>query len=369
MKYRDFGNTGLKISQLGFGCMRLPEIESNGKWLIDEAKAVPMLRRAYELGINYFDTAYFYCHEQSQYTVGRAVKPFRDKILLSTKLPLDMVHKSDDFRRTLEEQLRRLDTSYLDFYHFHGINKGSFDNVIAKFGLMGEAQKAIDEGLIRHISFSFHDAPENMKYIIDRGGIFSSVLMQYNLLDRSNEKAMENARESGLGTVIMGPVAGGRLAAPSELYEKLLGKKSDATPELALRFVLGNPNVCCALSGMTNMEMLEQNVKVADDEVSMTPEDHERAVVMLEEIRRFSDLYCTGCSYCMPCPNGIDIPKLFSAWTYYNVYGLKEQGKHMYARLEKKAEACVRCGKCAKKCPQHIDIPAKIAEIGRILGE
>ncbi len=366
MEYREFGKTGLKISQLGFGCMRLPEYEKDGKWYIDEEKAIPMLRHGYELGINYFDTAYFYCHENSQYTVGRAIKPFRDKIMLSTKIPLDMVHETADFRRVLEEQLKRLDTDRIDFYHYHAINKNSFDNVVLKFGLMDEARKAIDEGLIGHISFSFHDNPDNMKYIIDRGEIFSSVLMQYNLLDRSNEKALANAHASGLGTVIMGPVAGGRLSAQSELYKKLLGRESSATPELALRFVLGNPDVSCALSGMTNYDMVDENAAASD--IPMTAEDFERAKLMMEEIKKFSDLYCTGCSYCMPCAKGINIPELFNAWTAYNVYDLKEYGKHKYGRLEVKADACVKCGKCAKKCPQHIDIPGKIEEIGKILG-
>ena len=368
MNYREFGKTGKKISQVGFGCMRLPEIEKDGNWTVDEEKAIPMLRRAYEKGINYFDTAVFYCHSNSQYTLGRAVKPFREKIMLSTKLPLDMVKDADDFKKVLQQSLERMDISYIDFYHFHGINRGAFDDVIVPLGLMDEARKAIDEGLIRHISFSFHDKPANMKYIIDRGEIFSSVLLQYNLLDRSNEEALANAHEKGLGTVIMGPVAGGRLAAPSSLYEKLLGKKG-ATSELALRFVLGNPNVSCALSGMTNMEMVEANTDVGDDDVPMTEEDHKKAIVMMEELKKFSDLYCTGCEYCMPCPQEIEIPRLFDSWTYYNVYGLADNGKHMYDRLKKKAEDCVECGVCLKKCPQHIDIPAKIKEIGAILGK
>lgn len=369
MKYREFGKTGRKISQVGFGCMRLPEVETNGKWTIDEDKAIPMIRRAYEKGVNYFDTAVFYCHANSQYTLGRAVKPFRDKVMLSTKLPLDMVKRPDDFKKVLHQSLERMDTPYIDFYHFHGIGRGAFDDIIKPFKLMDEARKAIDEGLIRHISFSFHDDASNMKYLIDNGEIFSSVLLQYNLLDRSNEEAIAYAHESGLGIVIMGPVAGGRLAAPSALYEKLLGKKSRSTAELALRFVLGNPNVSCALSGMTNIEMVEENTDIGDDDVPMTAEDHKKAIIMMEDLKKFSDLYCTGCEYCMPCPQGVEIPRLFDCWTYYNVYGMQDNGRHMYSHLEKKSEDCIECGKCRKKCPQHIDIPVRIKEIGAILGK
>lgn len=357
MVYRDFGNTGLKISQLGFGCMRLPEQEAGGETRVDDEKAIPVLRRAYELGVNYFDTAVMYCHGDSQRAVGAAVKPFRDKILLSTKLPLYLVKESADFRRVLEESLTKLDTDYIDFYHFHGIDRAAYDTVIAPLHLMDEARRALDEGLIRHISFSFHDKPENMAYILDQGEIFSSVLMQYNLLDRANAAAMADARARGVGTVIMGPVAGGRLSAPTNLDQKLLGKRGMATPELAMRFVLGNPNVCCALSGMSSMEMVEQNAAIASLEEPMTPADHERADQMMEELKRFSDLYCTGCAYCMPCPAGIKIPDIFSAYTYYNVYGLTDHARHLYAKQEVKPDACLGCHACEKKCPQHIAIP------------
>ncbi|MGN1451000.1 MAG: aldo/keto reductase, partial [Eubacteriales bacterium] len=164
MQYRKFGRIG-NISALGFGCMRLPEIEgSDGSFSIDEEKAIPLLRRAYDLGVNYFDTAVGYCHQNSQYTVGRAVKPFRDKIMLSTKIPLSDCDNQGYFRKMLEQSLSRLDTEYIDVYHFHGINKALFDGKILKFDLLKEARRAIDEGLIRHISFSFHDSTEAMGY-------------------------------------------------------------------------------------------------------------------------------------------------------------------------------------------------------------
>ena len=371
MQYRDFGKTGLKISQLGFGCMRLPEVEKDGVWSIDEEKAIPMLHKAYELGVNYFDTAVGYCHENSQRTVGRALKSIRDKVLISTKLPLGMVNSADDFKKVLHQSLERLDTPYIDVYHFHGIGKGAFDEKIDPFKLMDEARKAIDEGLIRHMSFSFHDSANNLKYVIDKGEFFSSVLLQYNLLDRSNEEAMAYANEKGLGIVVMGPVAGGRLAAPSELYKKLLGHESGATSDLALRFVLGNPNVSCALSGMTNIDMVNQNAVIGAEKEPMSEGDWEKAKVMMEEIKKFSDLYCTGCEYCMPCPKGINIPHIFNAYTYKNVYGLVDHAKGMYNRVlnpdDKRSgnpvSECVDCGACTKKCPQHIEVAKKLKEV------
>ena len=364
MQYRQFGKIG-RISALGFGCMRLP-LDAEGN--VDESLAIPMLRRGYELGINYFDTAYYYCNEQSQYVVGKAIKPFRNHIMLSTKLPLGDTADRSFFRKTLEEQLRRLDTDYLDVYHFHALNWKKFNDVVLANDMLTDARKAIDEGLIRHISFSFHDKPEYISAIIERGEIFSSVLCQYNLLDRANEEQIAKVHERGMGVVIMGPVGGGRLGGASMLSEKIT-KKFTATPELALRFVLGNENVSCALSGMSTMEQLEQNAAVADDEVPMTPETFRQIHDALHEIEHFNDLYCTGCEYCLPCPRGVEIPKIFKAYNMHNVYGLTEFAKNSYAKISEKAglgsaaTACVGCRSCVKKCPQNLDIPVNLKKI------
>ena len=375
MKYRKFGSTGLEISSLGFGCMRLPTMTVGDKKMVDEEKAIPLLRRAYQKGVNYFDTAIFYCDGMSQTVLGKAIKPFRENVLVSSKLPPSRVKEQSDFRKQLEQALKELDTSYIDFYHFHGINQNEFDNIILKFDLINEARKAIDEGLIRHISFSFHDKPDVMKYIIERGEIFSSVLMQYNLLDRSNEQVLEYAHNKGLGTVIMGPVAGGRLAAPGDLYKKLLGKESKSNYELALRFVLGNPNVSCALSGMENIDMLDKNVEVAGNMEPLSADENRKCSEMMEEIKKFSDLYCTGCGYCQPCPKEIKIPHIFNAYTYKNVYGLDSVAKGMYDKVGrdegfgKAISECINCRVCAQKCPQNIDIPAKLKQIEKAFAQ
>ncbi|MBR6668204.1 MAG: aldo/keto reductase, partial [Clostridia bacterium] len=253
MQYRPFGNTGVNISTLGFGCMRLPEIQKeDGSWEVDQEKTDAMLMRAYELGVNYFDTALYYCHSNSEIAVGKALKPIRDKVYISTKCPLELVKEPGDFRKVLETSLKKLDTPYVDFYHFWGINQKTFDEKIVPLGLIAEAQKLKEEGLIRHISFSFHDSPEALKHIIDYGCIqgeaqaaatrgdseeslapigqvpdlhggsgLESVLLQYNLLDRANEEMIQYAAKKGLGVVVMGPVGGGRLAAPTELAQKL----------------------------------------------------------------------------------------------------------------------------------------------------
>jgi len=391
MIYRDFGNTGKKISALGFGCMRLPEIkrgdlteaekkereswtwyqkQKDDNYVVDEEKAIPMLKAAYDAGVNYFDTAQFYCHFNSQATLGKAAKLMeREKVMIATKIPMDELNSTADFRRMLELQLGLLDMDYIDFYHLHGINRDRYDNKIAKFGIRKEVEKALDEGLIKHISFSFHGDVNDVPYVTESFEIFSSALLQYNLLDRSHEKNIEYLANKGIGVVVMGPIAGGRLSMPSELASKLLGENM-TTPELAMRFVLGNQNVSCGLSGMGTMEMLEGNLKVANMEVPMTEDDFRKAALMMEELKKFSDLYCTGCNYCMPCPKEIDIPHIFNAYTYHNVYGLSTQAKNMWnAKRGAPYSDCVDCGICNKKCPQDIDVMGKIKEVAEVLGK
>ena len=376
MNYREFGKTGEKISALGLGCMRFPEYEHEGKKFIDQEKVDEMIACAYQNGVNYFDTAPSYCNSNSEAALGHAVKNFRNKILLSTKCAIRPGIGVDGYRQSLERSLSRLDTDHVDFYHFWGINRSTFDEVILPEGILEAAARLKEEGLIRHISFSFHDVPSSIQYIIDtseqRGIPMESILCQYNLLDRSNEEMIGYAREKGLGTVAMGPVGGGRLAVPTDLYSKLTGSSSLASYELAFKFCLGNPHLSCALSGMETLEMVQKNTRVASDDTAFSAEEWQKLGASLEELKKFSELYCTGCKYCQPCPAGIDIPRIFEMWTHYNVYGLKNHAKNMmqsYLRQEGKTFAdCRDCGLCEKKCPQHLEIRKNLEKVGRILG-
>lgn len=374
MIYRDFGKTGEKISAIGFGCMRFPEYEKDGKKFVDLDKTDEMLAEAYKGGINYFDTAPYYCSSNSEAALGHGVKAFRDKVLLSSKFPTEVAKKPGDFRRQLETTLSRLDSDYLDFYHFWGISKDKFDNIIMAQNLLEDAQKAKEEGLIRHISFSFHDDPMAIKHIIDTSesiGIpMESMLVQYNLLDRSNEQMLEYAHNKGLGTVAMGPVGGGRLAAPTELYSKLTGKDSLPTYELAFKFCLGNPNLSCALSGMQTIDMVKQNMAIASGETAFSEEEWKVLGESMEQLKKFSDLYCTGCRYCQPCPAGIEIPRIFNMFTYHNVYGLTDHAQNMFNEYTNKggalSEACKNCGFCERKCPQHLKIREELKRVEAI---
>jgi len=236
----------------------------------------------------------------------------------------------------------------------------------------------MDQGIVRHIGFSFHDTPENLYKIIDSGP-FDTMTVQYNLVNRSLEEPIAYAAEKGMGVVIMGPVGGGMLAAPSEEIRKLLPGEAKSSAEVALRFVLANSNVSVALSGMSNLQQLEENVSVASQEVVLTEEDYRRIREALEEKKRLSELYCTACGYCMPCPNGVDIPANFRLMNLHRIYGLTEYARGQYRRLgERKdkdgnptpawAEACLECGECEPKCPQKIPIIKQLQEVAEVLG-
>jgi len=369
MIYKTFGKTGIKVSALGFGAMRLPMKEVDGKKIVDDDLAVPLMQKAFEMGINYVDTAPLYCETLSEVSVGKALKGWRDKVYLSTKNPIEDAD-GDHWMERLEKSLKKLDTDYIDFYHFWGISLKGFESWQGlKFGPLEAAYKAKEQGLIKHISFSYHDAAENYKKIVDSGR-FETTLVQYNMLDRSNEENIAYAKSKGLGVVVMGPVGGGRLGAPSEKIQSMLKNKSTSTAEMALRFVLANENIDIALSGMGDLNMLKENFEIASRTGHLTEEELRHVKSMMEENKNLAKLYCTGCNYCKPCPQGIDIPYLFEIMNRYRVYGLKEHAKSAYKEMMegrswvKSADAskCAGCGVCEEKCPQKLPIIKQLQE-------
>ncbi|MFA7229686.1 MAG: aldo/keto reductase [Victivallaceae bacterium] len=372
MQYRKFGNTGIELSRLGFGAMRLPMTnDGEGKSHLSMDESIDVLCYGFEQGINYVDTAYGYCGGESEIAVGRALKKgWRDKVYLSTKLPLWSVSGQADFRRLLEEQLGKLQVDHIDFYHFHGVNADKFENKILQFNLIDEAMKAKEQGLIRFLSFSFHDKPENMLPIIDTG-VFDSVLCQYNLLDRANEPSIKYAAEKGLGVIAMGPVGGGRLAFAGSIFEDALGGKV-STPELAMRFVLSNPDINCALSGMSARQMVDDNVKVAGQNAVLNSQEMSQIQELQEKCKSLAQIYCTGCAYCMPCPFEVNIPACLEALIYHKVYRIEPHARNKYAAISsgaatgKTASACTNCGACEEKCPQKVKIREHLAEAAAI---
>jgi hypothetical protein len=367
MQYRELGRTGLKVSALGFGAMRLPMAEGHVK--TDEA--IGVIHRAFELGVNLIDSAVGYCNEESEITVGKALKGRRDKIVVSTKNP----YKGDDpaeWKANLNQSIRRLDVDHIDIYNFHGFKLEVFERwQKLSHSPIDEVKAAKKEGLIRHIGFSCHDTQANMIKLLDTG-LFESMILQYNLLNTSNEDVISHAKANGIGIIVMGPVGGGRLAAPNQALREMIEKPVTSTAELALRFVLSNFGVSAALSGMNTLQMVEENAATASVGTLLTVEERRQVTAALEEKKKLAQLYCTGCGYCMPCPNGVDIPSNFELLNYYRVYGLGEHARREYQRLGQRtvegklkpawADACQECGDCEEKCPQKIEIRKQLKE-------
>ncbi len=373
MNYQILGKTGLRVSRLGFGAMRLPMLGRGEQERVNRELAIPLLQRAVELGVTYFDTAVFYCNQDSQRALGEAMRNgLREKIVLSTK---NHYCGTDEkaWWTNLEQSLERLQTSWIDIYNHHGVNAKSFNEFVLPH-MRKWMEKARDQKLIRHICLSFHDNADGLREII-RSGYPEVITIQYNLLDRQLEDVIAEAHERGIGVVVMGPVGGGRLGDQSQTLQDMVpGVRR--VPELAMRFVLANPNVDVALSGMASMDMLEENVATCGDATTLSDEDRKLIDEQFARLKKMADLYCTGCNYCMPCPKDVQIPKIFEAFNRGRVYGLWKSAKEAYNGIGAsdwnkgaKAGACVECGVCETKCPQHIPIIAQLREAKTALEE
>lgn len=374
MKYVPYGNTGRTVSMLGFGAMRLPQREDG---TCDYEKSIPLLRQGLDAGITYIDSARGYINGTSEVAVGKAIKGYdREQLFIVTKIPTNKEEWSepDSWRAKLEEQLGRFDMDYIDLLLFHGLQWEAFTNHVSKPGrALDVARQAQAEGLIRHLGFSSHDTPENIVSLIETGE-FEGALLQYNFLNTANLPAINAAEAAGMGVTIMGPIAGGRLGVPNEVALPGEGMNELRIPELALRFVWGTPGVTVALSGMNESRQIEENVASADRAAEMTALEQQQVDALIERNQRLMDLYCTGCAYCLPCPNEVNIPENFKFMNWHKVWGLEEQAKAAYAKLaadEKNgntADACVRCGQCEPKCPQNIPIMDQLEEVAATLG-
>lgn len=345
--------------------MRLPTTGEGDERRVDDEKAIAMIHRAFEAGVNYIDTAVMYHDGDSQRVVGEALRGWRDKVVVSTK---NHYYGPDEKQwwKNLEDSLRLLQVDSIDIYNHHGIRWDRYEKEVEP-RVKKWMLDAYEQGLIKHVCCSFHDDNEALKKVVDTGYV-ESITLQHNILDRQLAEGIAYAHENNVGVVVMGPVGGGRLGEPSEvLAEVAPGVKR--VPELALRFVLANPHVSVALSGMSTMRQVEENIAVASDPVSLTEQDKQAIDEHLQRLDKMAELYCTGCRYCMPCPEGVQIPRIFDLYNKGRVYGLWETARKGYAHIgrrkpeeQKKADACTECGACEEKCPQNIPIRKQLAE-------
>ncbi|MCI5649662.1 MAG: aldo/keto reductase [Fusicatenibacter sp.] len=372
MQYRKFGNTGLEVSALGFGCMRFPTVEVDGRKVIDEDRAIAMVRNAIDEGVNYIDTAYPYHDGQSEVVVGKALADgYREKVYLATKSPVWMIKKPEDFERFLDEQLKKLNTDHIDFYLLHALGRERFEDTVKKFDLVRHMEQAKAEGKIRHIGFSFHDDLDTFKEIVDYYD-WDFCQIQYNYADIKQQAGTEGliyASSRGLGVVIMEPLRGGKLAVPAPHMADELPKGK--TPvEWALDFLWDQPEVSLLLSGMsTEQQVVDNLVYASRSSTGMLSEEEKAAMEKAGEIFNTMALVkCTKCQYCLPCSVKINIPEIFAIYNKTATDG-KQEAKELYDACEVKADACVRCVRCEKVCPQHIGISTMMQEISEYFEE
>jgi len=375
--YRNLGKTGQKVSILGFGCMRLPIFDGRPN-RINEPLATEMLYLAIDHGVNYVDTAYPY-HGSSAYGggmseifVGNVLKDgYRDQVYLSTKLPSWLIQEKEDMNNYLDEQLQRLQTDRIDFYLLHGLHQDFWKNLI-DLDVFEFLDSAIEDGKIGYAGFSFHDEFEFFKEVVDSYN-WSFCQIQDNYMDQdfqAGKAGLDYASSKNLGTVIMEPLRGGCLTnnIPHDIQAVWDSALITRTPaEWALRFLWDQPEINVVLSGMSTMDQVKENLQIAAEGKANTLTDDE--LNLFEEVKEIYKerihVNCTGCNYCMPCKNGVDIPLNLNLLNDVYIYENLEKPSANYKFLTAKkmsASYCDECGECEEKCTQNIPIRKYLKE-------
>jgi len=359
MRYRPLGTTGLEISALSFGCMRLGE---------DQDLNTELISKAIDLGVNYFETTRGYCNGQCQQRTAPGLKGKTSGVIVSGKAALRPDTTEYTFRKEIELQLEILGLTHFKFFQVGWFRWPMLQHLLKRGGLLDALRRAQDEGLIQHVGFTGHDAPENFTRVIETG-LFDTLTIPYSLINQSYEPTIARAGELGVGVVAMCPVAGGALAQESSALKEELGMDLPTT-EMALRFVLSNPDISTACSGMNAMEHLEQNVKTVKAFDPSEEGIHERFCEGLERIRaRLGDRVCTKCRYCMPCPEGINIPAYMDLYLFWKAFGLEDMVRKSVKNTPeaRNMSRCTDCGACEEKCPNGIPVRETFKELATLL--
>ncbi|MDY6796017.1 MAG: aldo/keto reductase [Actinomycetota bacterium] len=372
MLYRTVPKNGDRLSILGFGCMRLAGRNER----IDEKSAAAQIHQAVDQGVNYLDTAFPYHLGASEPFLGRILKEgYRDKVRLATKLPPWSVKSREGMDRILDSQLKRLNSDHIDYYLIHALEGENWPKIRGQ-GVLDFLDEAKREGKILNAGFSFHGDLDTFKEIVDAYD-WEVCQIQYNYLDEKNQagtEGLEYAASKDLGVIVMEPLRGGNLAGriPWEVQAVWDRAEVKRTPaEWALRWVWNRPEVTCVLSGMNRDEHVDENLRIAVEALpdSLTGDELDLIKEVEGTYRRLMKVDCTGCRYCLPCPEEVDIPTCFYLYNNKYLFGDKRAGityiLHLAGTLHGThyASLCKDCGKCVKKCPQRLPIPHLLREV------
>ncbi len=402
LQQRSFGKIDFRPSALGFGAMRLPQLAEGAAATddafgrIDVETADAMLRRAVAAGVNYVDTAYPYHDGASERWLGHALRTvagdlcgpgdaglaeLRGRLKVATKLPMWKLEAREDCERYFSEQLERLQLDSVDFYLLHGLRAGSVAK-LREYGVLEWAEKALADGRIGHLGFSFHDQYAVFEEVVDATDLWEFCQIQYNFMDeefQAGTRGLEYAARKGLGVIVMEPLRGGRLArrppeAVAALWSAANARREAAgeaprTPvEWALQWVWRHEDVSFLLSGMSSMEQLEENLACAGRAAAgaQTEDDLATYSQVRDAYLACSPIDCTNCRYCLPCPSGVAIPEVLGVYNDAIIYG----GGPAAARFAygwmpepQRAESCTQCHDCEELCPQQLAIPDWLEKI------
>ena len=382
MIYNELGKSNLKVSRLGFGTMRLPTKNSNDEIIEDEASE--MLTYGIENGINIIDTAYPYHSAtldgsgNSETFVGKFLKEnsYREDILLSTKSPSWAIEKKEDFNYYLDEQLKKLQTDYIDIYLLHSLTVPDWEKV-KNLDVLDFLDDCLSSGTVKHVGFSSHIEVDYLIEILDEYPKWEVVMTQMNYLDeyyQSGIMGLDYLKEVNVGSMIMEPLRGGRLVQniPPEIHDLWNGAEVKRTPvEWALQYLWNRNDVDCVFSGMTSLEQVKENVKIASCEDIISENDQELIREVARTYRTFLGNSCTRCGYCMPCPHGVDI---INCLTEYNIAHMMNDPKAsamQYFSLiddDSRADSCIQCMECIPYCTQMLNIPEELQKVYEYFG-
>ena len=376
MEMRQYRDTGVEVSLLGMGCMRLPKLDPE-KPDIDYVKAQEIIDYAYSHGVNYFDTAYAYHGGQSETFIGQALKKYpRESYFLATKMPIWCVKKPEDVERIFNEQLQKCQVEHFDFYLFHAQDAGNFKKC-QEFGVYEFLSKMKAEGKIRRLGFSFHDKADVLEGLLEHHPEVEFVQLQINYADWESEsvqsrRCYEVARAHGKPVIIMEPVKGGSLAGlPEEVTGPFRRLHPDwSTASWGIRFAASLPGLVTVLSGMSNLDQVRDNLSVMKGFTPLGDEEQQAVAEVRAALDQIPRVPCTECQYCVKgCPQGVDIPGIFKAMNNYLVYQnlTGARGNYSFATREGvRASDCIGCGQCEAACPQHIRIIDELQRSARL---